>query len=190
MKAYKFIYTVALLAIAQVAVAQDCSTKKLGNVERRGQYDYHGQSTYSTMLAGDSLSLSAVLYSNKNYRIFVAAEESVGEMYYKVFVTKKKTTRVIKEIRQKDLYVYKTDTLGYYDFDPDGQRIFIDRQVVPDTIWTRQTTTVVEQVFDSRHTSKQFYEITPERTQIVLVKSYSLSRDGQGCVGMFVGRKQ
>ncbi len=190
MKVVKFIYTIALLATTQIAVAQDCSTKKLGTVERRGQYDYHGQSTYSSMAAGDSVSLSAVLYSRQNYRIFVAAEEAVGDMYYKVFVTKKKSVRVVKEIRQKDLYVYKTDTLGYYDFDPDGQRIFIDRQVVPDTIWTRQTTTVVEQVFDSRNTSKQFYELTPDRTQIVLVKAYSLSREGRGCVGVFVGRKQ
>ncbi len=185
----RFIPILAAMMICGTAVGQNCSKKKLASNELKGKYDYRGQSMFRSVTSGDSATLNVVLYSKQNYRLFVAAEQKLGKIHYQIYVPRKKFTRVVKGVQQKTVQVYKKDPMGFYLYDSNGEKIQVGSQIVQDTIWTRETTSINDLVFDNKVSDAQYWEATPGKTQNITVKIYidDEVRKVDGCIGVYVG---
>ncbi|MBO4602112.1 MAG: hypothetical protein J5651_03010 [Salinivirgaceae bacterium] len=171
------------------ASGQNCSKKKLASNELKGKFDYRGQSLFRPLNTGDSITLNVVLYSKQNYRLFVVGEQKLGNLNYQIYVPSKKFTRVVQSVEEKKVPVYKKDPLGFYLYDKNGQKVKIGEQTIQDTIWSRETTSINDLVFDSRTSDQQFWEATPVKTQSITIKVYvaPAAKKVDGCVGLYVG---
>ncbi|MBO7497386.1 MAG: hypothetical protein J6T98_12625 [Salinivirgaceae bacterium] len=182
---------VALFSLLSCGVTfgQNCSKKKLASNDLKGKYDYRGQSMFKEMASGDSATLNVVLYSKQNYRLFVACEQKLGNVNYQIYVPRKKFTRVIKSVKQKTVQVYKKDPMGFYLYDSNGEKIPDGHEVVQDTIWMRETTSINDLVFDSRNSEQPYWEATPGKTQNITIKVAveKTPKKVDGCIGVYVG---
>lgn len=171
--------------------AQKCAKKKLADKELRGELDYRGQSLFIELGNGDSTTLNIVLYSKQNYRIFVVGEQKLGKVHYEINVPRKKFTRVVNGIQEKKVTVYKKDPNGFYLYNTEGERIPTGEEVVNDTLWSRETTTTEELVFNSRSSESSFWTATPGKTQMITIKVFVEKADKpqKGCIGVYVGRE-
>ncbi len=171
--------------------AQNCAKKKLATKEMREDFDYRGQSLFVEMANGDSTELNVVLYSKQNYRIFVVGEQKLGRIDYQVIVPRKKFKRVVKDIQPKEIVTYKKDPSGFYLYDMDGKRIPDGKISVQDTIWSRETTSIKELVYDSRTAEIPYWLATPSKTQLITIKVSVETAEKilNGCVGLYVGRE-
>lgn len=177
-----------VLATGNLA-AQNCSKKKLASNELKGKYDYRGQSMFKEMSSGDTATLSVVLYSKQNYRLFVAGEQKLGNVNYQIYVPRKKFTRVVKAVKDRTVQVYKKDPMGFYLYDSNGEKIPAGQEIIKDTIWTRETTSINDLVFDSRNSDLSFWEATSGKTQNITIKVNveKASKKVSGCIGVYVG---
>lgn len=169
--------------------AQNCSKKKLASNELKGKYDYRGQSMFKEMSSGDTATLSVVLYSKQNYRLFVAGEQKLGNINYQIYVPRKKFTRVVKAVKDRTVQVYKKDPMGFYLYDSNGEKIPAGQEIIKDTIWTRETTSINDLVFDSRNSDLSFWEATSGKTQNITIKVNveKAPKKVSGCIGVYVG---
>lgn len=183
-----FVVAVMLLS-GTTAVGQNCSKKKLASNEMKGKYDYRGQSMFKEIASGDSATLNVVLYSKQNYRLFVACEQKLGNVNYQIYVPRKKFTRVVKGVKEKTVEVYKKDPMGFYLYDSNGEKIPDGHEVVQDTIWTRETTSINDLVFDSRTAEQPYWEATPGKTQNITIRVHTekTPKKVDGCIGVYVG---
>lgn len=192
MKNITRIFSVALSAILLLCgnnAFSQCSKKKLASNELKGNYDYRGQSMFKEMSTGDSAILNVVLYSKQNYRLFVANEQKLGNVNYRIYVPRKKFTRVVKDVKDKKVQVYKKDPMGFYLYDSNGEKIPAGEEVVKDTTWIRETTMINDLVFDSRNSDLPYWEATLGKTQNITVK-IDVEKNAKkinGCVGVYVG---
>ncbi|MBR6083807.1 MAG: hypothetical protein IKP62_12925 [Salinivirgaceae bacterium] len=179
----------SFLLLSGAADAQNCSKKKLASNELKGKYDYRGQSMFKSMASGDSATLNVVLYSKQNYRLFVASEQKLGNVSYQIYVPRKKFTRVVKGVKEKTVQVYKKDPMGFYLYDSNGEKIPDGFEVVQDTIWTRETTSINDLVFDSRTAGQPYWEATPGKTQNITIRVNieKTAKKVDGCIGVYVG---
>ena len=180
---------VPMLAFSVGVSGQNCSKKKLASNELKGKYDYRGQSMFKQMASGDSATLNVVLYSKQNYRLFVASEQKLGNVNYQIYVPRKKFTRVVKDVKQRKVPVYKKDPMGFYLYDSNGEKIPDGFEVVQDTIWTRETTSINDLVFDSRTAGQPYWEATPGKTQNITIRVNveKTPKKVDGCIGVYVG---
>lgn len=192
----KIIHTYILLLVIVFSVSvnafgQNCSKKKLADKEIRGDFDYRGQSVFAELSNGDSTNLKIVLYSKQNYKIFVIGEQKLGTVDYQIYVPRKKFNRVVKDIQEKTVKVYKKDPEGFYLYNNNGDRIETGQEVVQDTIWTRETADIEELVYDSRTADLPFWLATPNKTQLVTIRVLVEPVDKilTGCIGLYVGRE-
>ena len=188
-KLYAALLALALVLPLGTAMGQNCSKKKLATNEMKGKYDYRGQSMFKSMVSGDSATLNVVLYSKQNYRLFVASEQKLGKVNYQIYVPRKKFTRVVKGVKEKTVQVYKKDPMGFYLYDSEGEKIPDGFEVVQDTIWTRETTSINDLVFDSRTSGQPYWEATPGKTQNITIRVNveKTSKKVDGCIGVYVG---
>jgi hypothetical protein len=170
---------------------QNCAKKKLATNEMKGNLDYRGQSMFVGINSGDSTILNIVLYSKQNYRIFVVGEQKLGKLSFKIYVPRKKFTRVVKEIQPKKITIYKKDPLGFYLYDINGARIPLGEEIIQDTLWSRETSSIDDMVFDSENTDVPYWTATPNKTQLITVKVYiePNPKKIEGCIGVYVGRE-
>ncbi len=173
------------------AQAQKCAKKKLADKEIREDFDYRGQSLFIELGNGDSTTLNIVLYSKQNYRIFVVGEQKLGKIDYEIIVPRKKFNRVVQDIQQKKVTAYKKDPNGFYLYNTEGERIPIGEVMVNDTIWSRETNTTEELVFNSKEAESTYWTATPSKTQMISIKVYVEKTDKaqRGCIGVYVGRE-
>jgi hypothetical protein len=171
--------------------SQNCDKKKLATNEMKGNLDYRGQSMFVGVNSGDSTVLNVVLYSKQNYRIFVVGEQKLGKISYKIYVPRKKFTRVVKEIQPKKITIYKKDPLGFYLYDVNGIRIPIGEETIQDTIWARETSSIDDLVFNSASSDVPYWLATPNKTQLITIKINvePNPRKIDGCIGVYVGRE-
>lgn len=183
------IMLLSALLFANVESFGQCSKKKLASNELKGKYDYRGQSMFKEISSGDSTTLNVVLYSKQNYRLFVANEQKLGEVNYCIYAPRKKFTRVVKDVKNKKVTVYKKDPMGFYVYDSNGEKIPIGEEVVKDTTWIRETTMINDLVFDSRNADMQYWEATPSKTQSITVKikASNSPKKVNGCIGVYIG---
>lgn len=192
---FKVLYIISIfifsILYSGAALSQNCSKKKLADKEMRQNFDYRGQSLFVELSNGDSTELSVVLYSKQNYRIFVVGEQKLGNISYEVIVPRKKFTRVVKDIKEKEKAVFKKDPSGFYLYDTDGNRIQTGVETVPDTLWTRETSAIKELVYDSRRSEIPYWLATPNKTQLITirVKVEPSDKVQTGCIGLYVGRE-
>lgn len=187
-----FLLLALLLAIGGGEVyGQKCAKKKLADKDMRENFDYRGQSLFVEMGNGDTATLNIILYSKQNYRIFVVGEQKLGRVDFEIRVPRKKFNRIIKDVKPKEVTVYKKDPSGFYLYNIDGERIAVGKETVMDTIWTRETTTTQELVFDSKKSEYPYWLATPGKTQLIAIKvSVSKAEKPQsGCIGVYVGRE-
>ena len=180
---------VPMLAFSVGVSGQNCSKKKLASNELKGKYDYRGQSMFKQMASGDSATLNVVLYSKQNYRLFVASEQKLGNVNYQIYVPRKKFTRVVKDVKQRKVPVYKKDPMGFYLYDSNGEKIPDGEEVIQDTIWTRETSSINDLVFDSRNSDIGYWEATSGKTQNITIKVEveKAAKKVDGCIGVYVG---
>ena len=180
---------VPMLAFSVGVSGQNCSKKKLASNELKGKYDYRGQSMFKQMASGDSATLNVVLYSKQNYRLFVASEQKLGNVNYQIYVPRKKFTRVVKDVKQRKVPVYKKDPMGFYLYDSNGEKIPDGEEVIQDTIWTRETSSINDLVFDSRNSDIGYWEATSGKTQNITIKVQveKAAKKVDGCIGVYVG---
>ncbi|MGE4289618.1 MAG: hypothetical protein AB7E36_13110 [Salinivirgaceae bacterium] len=180
-----------LIGFSADVQAQKCAKKKLADKEMRGSFDYRGQSLFIEMGNGDTATLNIILYSKQNYRIFVVGEQKLGKVDFEIMVPRKKFSRVVKEVNPKEVTVYKKDPNGFYLYNIEGERIPIGTETIMDTVWTRETTTSKELVYDSRKAEIPFWLATPSKTQLIAIKVHiaEAERVQRGCIGIYVGRE-
>ena len=180
---------VPMLAFSVGVSGQNCSKKKLASNELKGKYDYRGQSMFKQMASGDSATLNVVLYSKQNYRLFVASEQKLGKVNYQIYVPRKKFTRVVKGVKERTVQVYKKDPMGFYLYDSNGEKIPDGEEVIQDTIWTRETSSINDLVFDSRTSDTGYWEATSGKTQNITIKVEveKAAKKVDGCIGVYVG---
>lgn len=180
---------VPMLAFSVGVLGQNCSKKKLASNELKGKYDYRGQSMFKQMASGDSAILNVVLYSKQNYRLFVASEQKLGKVNYQIYVPRKKFTRVVKDVKERTVQVYKKDPMGFYLYDSNGEKIPDGEEIIQDTIWTRETTSINDLVFDSRNSDMGYWEATSGKTQNITIKVEveQAPKKVDGCIGVYVG---
>ena len=180
---------VPMLAFSVGVSGQNCSKKKLASNELKGKYDYRGQSMFKQMASGDSAILNVVLYSKQNYRLFVASEQKLGKVNYQIYVPRKKFTRVVKDVKERTVQVYKKDPMGFYLYDSNGEKIPDGEEIIQDTIWTRETTSINDLVFDSRNSDMGYWEATSGKTQNITIKVEveQAPKKVDGCIGVYVG---
>jgi hypothetical protein len=191
---YSLLIAFNILFVAMLAPrvsAQKCSKKKLADKEIRDKFDYRGQSLFVEMANGDTATLNIILYSKQNYRIFVVGEQKLGKVDFEIRVPRKKFNRIVKDIKPKEVNIYKKDPSGFYLYNIDGERIPIGKETVMDTLWTRETTTTQELVFNSKTAEMPYWLATPSKTQLITIKvSVEQVEKGQsGCIGIYVGRE-
>ncbi len=187
----KFLAVALLLIIIGTTQGQNCSKKKLADKEMREDYDYRSQSLFVELGNGDTTTVNIVLYSKQNYRIFVVGEQKLGRIDYEIIVPRKKFTRVVESVQPKTVTKYKKDPNGFYLYNPNGERIPIGDEVVNDTTWTRETTTIEETVHNSRTADIGYWLATPNKTQLITIKVYvePSVKVQRGCIGVYVGRE-
>ena len=180
---------VPMLAFSVGVSGQNCSKKKLASNDLKGKYDYRGQSMFKQMASGDSAILNVVLYSKQNYRLFVASEQKLGKVNYQIYVPRKKFTRVVKDVKERTVQVYKKDPMGFYLYDSNGEKIPDGEEIIQDTIWTRETTSINDLVFDSRNSDMGYWEATSGKTQNITIKVEveQAPKKLDGCTGVYVG---
>ena len=180
---------VPMFAFSIGVSGQNCSKKKLASNELKGKYDYRGQSMFKQMASGDSATLNVVLYSKQNYRLFVASEQKLGKVNYQIYVPRKKFTRVVKDIKPRKVPVYKKDPMGFYLYDANGEKIPNGEEIIQDTIWTRETSSINDLVFDSRNSDIGYWEATSGKTQSITIKVEveKAPKKVDGCIGVYVG---
>ena len=180
---------VPMLAFSVGVSGQNCSKKKLASNELKGKYDYRGQSMFKQMASGDSATLNVVLYSKQNYRLFVASEQKLGKVNFQIYVPRKKFTRVVKDVKQRKVPVYKKDPMGFYLYDANGEKIPNGEEIIQDTIWTRETSSINDLVYDSRNSDIGYWEATSGKTQNITIKVEveKAAKKVDGCIGVYVG---
>ncbi len=188
---YKYKLFLLFLVFPIALFSQNCSKKKLATKEMLGEFDYRGQSIFLELVNGQTSTLKVVLYSKQNYKIFVANEQKLGKVNYKIYVPRKKFNRVVKDVKPKEVNVYKKDPEGFYLTDYRGDRIPIGKETIQDTIWTRETVDMEELVFDSRFSEQNYWLATPNKTQqvTIIVDVETATKPIKGCVGLYVGRE-
>jgi hypothetical protein len=123
--------------------------------------------------------------------LFVVGEQKLGKVDYDIIVPRKKFNRVVKDIQPKKVTSYKKDPNGFYLYNNDGDRIPIGEEMIQDTSWTRETSTIEEVVFNSRTSDASYWLATPSKTQLITIKVYVEKADKvqRGCIGIYVGRE-
>lgn len=189
---YRITFLLCIFALLPLlSFGQNCSKKKLATKEQRGEFDFRGQSVFVELGNGDTTNLKIVLYSKQNYKIFVVGEQKLGGIDYQIYVPRKRFNRVVKEVKSKTVTAYKKDPDGFYLYNNQGNRIAVGKEVVQDTIWTRETADVEQLVYDSRKSELPYWLATPNKTQLVTIKVFVEQADKIiiGCAGLYVGRE-
>lgn len=175
------------------ANAQKCAKKNFCTKDQLGDFDYRSQSHYSEMSSGETQRVEIIVYANQTYRLLVCVDPKLGNYEYKILNLTKRPKRVVQDIYEKEVEVYKQAENGEYEYDSNGQRIFLGTKVVNDTIWQRKTVPEETVVFDSKTNQFKppYWETQTTKTGMLVIET-SLDENADpknGCVNVLVGRK-
>ena len=67
----------------------------------------------------------------------------------------------------------------------------VGAEIIQDTLWTRETTSIQELVYDSRTSDLPYWLATPNKTQLIAIKVFIAPNPKpiNGCIGLYVGRE-
>lgn len=191
-------YIISLVVLLSISLstknfAQKCAKKPYCSKEQLGDFDYRSQSHYAELFNGETQRVEIVVYANQNYRLLVCTDPKLGNVEYKIFNLYKRPKKVMQDVYEKEVTIYKQAANGEFDYDENGNKVVLGTKMVNDTIWQRKTVKEEELIFDSRTISFKppYWETTTSKTGMMLIETFvDESEDPRsGCVNVLVGRK-
>lgn len=173
--------------------AQKCAKKTYCSKEQLGDFDYRSQSHYTEMMNGETQRVEIVVYANQNYRLLVCTDPKLSNVEYRIFNLYKRPKKVMQDVYQKEVTVYKQAANGEFDYDENGNKVVLGTKMVNDTIWQRKTIEEKELIFDSRTNSFKppYWETKTTKTGMMVIETAvdESEEPRSGCVNVLVGRK-
>ncbi|MFH1004524.1 MAG: hypothetical protein V1781_03375 [Bacteroidota bacterium] len=117
----------AMLIIATAFVPSIAYSQCKGFVKKQipklAPFIHNGQVNSSVLLSGDNAELTLTFYSGQTYRIFVSAQEQIGDVYF-----------VMKDANQNNVLFSSKDqgNLDYWDFTVESTQQLVIVVMVPD----------------------------------------------------------
>ncbi|NOZ46623.1 MAG: hypothetical protein GXO79_07545 [Chlorobi bacterium] len=197
MKNYKYIIALLISCLFILPFnkvqAQKCAKKNYCSKENLGDYDYRSQSHYGQLSSGESQKVEIVVYANQAYRFLVCPDPKIGTVEYKIFSLKKRPKKVVQDIYEKEVNVYKQALNGEFEYDENGNKILLGTKVINDTIWRRKTVEEEKLIFDSQNNEFKppYWETKTTKTGMLVIETMVEDSDEpkMGCVNVLVGRK-
>ncbi|HON19548.1 MAG TPA: hypothetical protein PK990_10350 [Salinivirgaceae bacterium] len=187
-KKIAFIVLLSCISISHL-FSQRCETKKLAPKELLGNYEYQSQSAYTQVGTGDTIRIKTIVYSQYDYRIFVAGEKNLGKIHFEIIMPEKRFEPYPQNVIDKEIILYKKDKNGFLEYDENENPIPIGKTTIKDTIWGRQLVTYEQVIFNSNEAP--YWEASINKTRLLIVKIIvpKKRRFFFGCIGLMVGRK-
>ncbi|MBU0489712.1 MAG: hypothetical protein KKA07_07390 [Bacteroidetes bacterium] len=203
------------ILIASGVMGQDCfkSIKKFCRDLPYEDYDYIGQSSYASLLPGDTAQFDVIFYSYKDYKVMLCSDPLLGEIDFEIFEKIKEKKKYIKQILktpQDPVPIYELDEYGQQKIDdyynpiqktnPDGSLAFENLPDIIDTIFESKIETRVVKLFDNKTQASNVYEeLEVKKTKKLLIKVYippdnssvtdRYGANPGGCVNLLIGNK-
>jgi hypothetical protein len=170
--------------------AQRCEKKKLAPKDWLGDFDYISQSTYTQLAVGDTIRMKTIVYSQYNYRIFVAGERRLGKINYRILIPEKRFEPTVDKVVDKQVVVYERDANGFLVYDENEDPIPKGNAVVKDTIWTRRLVTHENPIFENNTVDNFYWESKIQKTRLLVIEIIvpKSRRYYFGCIALMVGR--
>ena len=180
-----------LMNIPQLLNAQDdCSKMDLCEKDDFEDYDYRGQSSFGTLMPGDTARIKLVLYSGQDYHIFICGEEHLGQLEFNVVREKRKYRNVVDEVKEEEVIIYKENEYGAYEYDEYGNYIEVGRETVYDTIWKRELYIDRNVLFSSIDDGVREWHQSLDKTLVGVVEVIvPENAQSEGCVAVMVGHR-
>ncbi len=193
-KALLIVFTILLnLNIVYNSQAQKCAKKTYCSKEQMGDFDYRSQSHYAELSNGESQRVEIVVYANQIYRLLVCTNPKLGAVEYKIYSVTKRPKKVVQEVYQKEVTMYRMTEGGDFDYDENGNKILEGKKMVNDTIWQRRTIEEETVIFDSKSIpfKPPYWETETKKTGMLVIETFVNESDepATGCVNILVGRK-
>ncbi len=186
----------AVLAVSFTSntYAQRCDKKDFcdENVDYEN-YDYRTQSYFATVYPGDTIKVTAVMYTKKQYKAFVCADPELGGVKYRVVRPVRKSKKVLLRTEVDTIIDYKLDDYGEiaYPEENNYEPVEIGRKIEKKPIYEVQRYVDEEVVFDSEKGKGYAFTKDMKRTTRYFIYVY-LPEDGRpagGCLNVYIGRR-
>ena len=172
--------------------AQKCAKKTYCDKDQLGDFDYRSQSHYAELINGNTQRVEIVVYANQTYRLLVCTDPKLGNVEYRIYNLFKRPKKVMQDVYEKEITVYKQAANGEFDYDENGNKVVLGTKMVNDTIWQRKTVEEEQLIFDSRTNSFKppYWETETTKTGMMVIEtSVDESEEPRsGCVNVLVGR--
>lgn len=147
---------------AQIAQAQNkCSLKKICTDELLQDFDFRGQTTYTQIETGDTITINIVAYARQELKVFACFEDKRMDNYFKIYLSKSIPEKTVRMISGKD------------------------------TIFDVVKKVQLEEVFDSRKSATAYWQqkIMRSSRYIIQVISPTANIPKESCVNIMVGKR-
>ncbi len=170
--------------------AQRCEKKKLAPKEWLGNYEFTNQTTYTQLAVGDTIRMKTIVYSQFDYRIFVAGERRLGEIKYRILIPEKRFEPTVDKVVDKQVVVYERDVNGFLLYDENEEPIPKGTATVKDTIWSRRLVTHEKVLFKNNNTESLYWDSKIQKTRLLIIEIIvpKSRRYYFGCIALMVGR--
>lgn len=171
--------------------AQKCYKKTQCDKELLEGYDFQGQSTSGAMRAGDKAKIKFVTYSGQEYKIFTCADPELGQVQFRILDEIRRYDRIVKEVIESEVPVYKENEYGAYETDEWGDYIQIGTEMQYDTIWDKKRVIEEKLVYDSAKEGDGAWLFQCKKTQTWLLE-IEVPGENQGyvgCVDILIGHR-
>lgn len=180
------------VTMSSINISAQCDKNIFCAEDWEEDYDFRSQSSFAKLSPGDTSSVSAVLYGNQKYRIFVCSDEELGDVKWKIVNPERKTKRTIQSIKKDTVVIYKTNEYGDFLTDESGNPVVKSKSVNIDTLWNTERISVDKVMYDNKKNSdKPYLDVQPKKSERYIVR-VSVPGSGDpnfaGCVNVYIGR--
>jgi len=187
-----FLTIISLLFFSTTSVlSQKCYKKPICDKEMFEDYDFQGQSSSGAMRAGDKAKIKFVTYGGQSYKIFVCADPELGQVQYKILDEIRRYEKVVKEVLEQEVPIYKENEYGAYETDDWGDYIEIGREMQYDTIWDSKRVVEEKLEFNSAKGGDGIwlYDCEKTKTWLLEVEIPGENQGYVGCVDIMIGHR-
>jgi hypothetical protein len=171
--------------------AQKCYKKLVCDKDMLEGYDFQGQSTSGAMRAGDKAKIKFVTYSGQEYKIFTCGADELGQVQFRILDEIRRYDRIVKEVLEAEVPVYKENEYGAYETDEWGDYIQTGTEMQYDTIWEKKRVVEEKLVYDDAKEGVGYwtYECAKTKTWLIEVEVPKENEGQVGCVDILVGHR-
>ena len=171
--------------------AQKCYKKLVCDKDMLEGYDFQGQSTSGAMRAGDKAKIKFVTYSGQEYKIFTCAVPELGQVQFRILDEIRRYEKIVKEVFEQEVPVYKENEYGAYEMDDWGDYIQTGTEMQYDTVWEKKR--VVEEKLEYDNAKEGdghwIYACPKTKTWLLEVEVPSENEGQVGCVDILIGHR-